>query len=135
MVCDVALADFFSDVAPVCLIIGSIVLLIIVYRLTVASLVDCEGAKAKAQFSQRISRECFRSALLPFSDQFRSVRLNGFAFTRRRHVTLNGAMATGGSVEKSVGAVPAHAVDRNDLQLRARSERPRKRVALETVGR
>jgi hypothetical protein len=43
MVCDVALADFFSDVAPVCLIIASIVPLITVYRLTVASLVDCEG--------------------------------------------------------------------------------------------
>jgi hypothetical protein len=46
MVCDVALADFFSDVAPVCLIIASIVLLITVYRLTVASLGDREGAKA-----------------------------------------------------------------------------------------
>src|SRR6266481_2476638 len=31
MVCDVALADFFSDVAPVCLIIASIVPLITVY--------------------------------------------------------------------------------------------------------
>jgi hypothetical protein len=50
MVYDVALADFFSDVAPVCLIIASIVLLITVYRLTVASLVDCEGAKAKRNF-------------------------------------------------------------------------------------
>jgi hypothetical protein len=50
MVCDVALADFFSDVAPVCLIIVSIVLLITVYRLTVASLVDCEGAKANRNF-------------------------------------------------------------------------------------
>src|SRR4029077_1238865 len=86
MVCDLALADFFSDVAPVCLIIASIVLLITVYRLTVASLADCEG---QAQFSQRISRECFRSALLPFSDEFRSARLNGFAFTWRRRVTLN----------------------------------------------
>jgi hypothetical protein len=47
MVCDVALADFFSDVAPVCLIIASIVPLITVYRLTVASLVDCEGAKSQ----------------------------------------------------------------------------------------
>src|SRR6266853_2425653 len=50
MVCDVALADFFSDVAPVCLIIASIVLLITVYRLTVASLADCEGAKANRNF-------------------------------------------------------------------------------------
>jgi hypothetical protein len=50
MVCDVALADFFSDVAPVCLIIASIVLLITIYRLTVASLVDCEGAKANRNF-------------------------------------------------------------------------------------
>ena len=50
LVCDVALADFFSDVAPVCLIIASIVLLITVYRLTVASLVDCEGAKANRNF-------------------------------------------------------------------------------------
>src|SRR5882724_1841450 len=85
IVCDVALADFFLDVAPVCLIIASIVLLIAAHRLTVASVADREG---QAQFSQRISRECFRSALLPFSDQFRSVRLNGFAFTWRRHVTL-----------------------------------------------
>src|SRR6266404_7759959 len=88
MVCDVALADFFSDVAPVCLIIASIVLLIAAHRLTVASLADCEGREGQAQFSQRISRECFRSALLPFSDEFRSVRLNGLAFTWRRHVTL-----------------------------------------------
>src|SRR3954451_1758586 len=86
MVCDFALADFFSDVAPVCLIIASIVPLITVYRLTVASLFDREG---QAQFSQRKSRECFRSALLPFSDKFRSVRLNGLAFTSRRHVTFN----------------------------------------------
>jgi hypothetical protein len=50
MVCDVALADLFSDVAPVCLIIASVVLLITVYRLTVASLVDCEGAKANRNF-------------------------------------------------------------------------------------
>src|SRR6476620_4618977 len=50
MVCDLALADFFSDVAPVCLIIASIVLLITVYRLTVANSVDCEGAKAKRNF-------------------------------------------------------------------------------------
>jgi hypothetical protein len=50
MVCDLALADFFSDVAPVCLIIASIVLLITIYRLTVASLVDCEGAKANRNF-------------------------------------------------------------------------------------
>ena len=50
MVCEVALADFFSDVAPVCLIIASIVLLITAYGLTVASLVDCEGAKAKRNF-------------------------------------------------------------------------------------
>ena len=50
MVCDVALADFFSDVAPVCLIIASFVLLITVYRLAVASLVDCEGAKANRNF-------------------------------------------------------------------------------------
>jgi hypothetical protein len=34
----------------VCLIIASIVLLITVYRLTVASLVDCEGAKANRNF-------------------------------------------------------------------------------------
>jgi hypothetical protein len=34
----------------VCLIIASIVLLITVYRLTVASLVDCEGAKARRNF-------------------------------------------------------------------------------------
>src|SRR6267142_756002 len=86
MVCDVALADLFSDVAPVCLIIASVVLLITVYRLTATSLVDGEG---QAQFSQRISKECFRFALLPFSDEFRSVRLNGFAFTWRRHVTLD----------------------------------------------
>src|SRR6478672_7804474 len=50
MACDVALADFFSEVAPVCLIIASIVLLITVYRIAVASLVDCEGAKAKRNF-------------------------------------------------------------------------------------
>ena len=50
MVCDVALADFFSDVAPVRLIIASIVLLVTVYRLTVASLVECEGAKTKRNF-------------------------------------------------------------------------------------
>ena len=50
MVCDVALADFFSDVAPVCLIIASIVLLIAVYRLSVTSLVDCECAKANRNF-------------------------------------------------------------------------------------
>jgi hypothetical protein len=50
MVCDFALVDFFSDVAPVCLIIASIVPLITVYRLTVASLFDREGAKAKRNF-------------------------------------------------------------------------------------
>jgi hypothetical protein len=50
IVCDVALADLFSDVAPVCLIIASIVLLITFYRLTVASLVDGEGAKANRNF-------------------------------------------------------------------------------------
>ena len=50
MICGVALADFFSDVAPVCLIIASIVVLIAAYRLAVASLVDCEGAKANRNF-------------------------------------------------------------------------------------
>src|SRR4029077_10965353 len=89
MVCDGATADFFSDVAPVCLIIASIVLLITVYRLTVASLVDCEGTKANRNFLSMRPEKRFRSALLPFSDESRSVRLNGFAFTWRRHVTLD----------------------------------------------
>lgn len=50
MACDVAQADFFSDIAPVCLIIALVVVLIAAHRLTVDSLVDCEGAKANRNF-------------------------------------------------------------------------------------
>ena len=92
MVCDVALADFFSGVAPVCLIIASIVLLITVYRLRVASLVDCEGAKAKRNFLARVPRS-FRLRIVAISAT--SLRSDREAATASRltwraaHVTLN----------------------------------------------
>ena len=41
---------FFPGTSRVCLIIASIVLLITAHWLTVASLVDCEGAKANRNF-------------------------------------------------------------------------------------
>jgi hypothetical protein len=89
MVCHVALADFFSDVAPVCLIIASIVLLITVYRLTVASLVDCEGAKAKRNFLSAYPENVSGPRCWPFANKFRGGPLNDFRFGWLRHVTLD----------------------------------------------